>query len=380
MALFLTAFFFLYSLLHFYFFLKAKAALGLGLSWAVPLALIMILMVTAPVLIRLSENAGFELLARFTAYTGYTWMGLLFLFVCTSVLIDLYRVVLNLTGAIAGNRLSWLAISPRSCFLLSLAIVVTIGLYGWFEARAIRTVHVRIATSKIPARVSPLRIVQISDVHLGLTVGEGRLKRIMERVREAAPDILVSTGDLVDGQMNGLTGVVELLQQVSPRRGKFAVTGNHEFYAGLGQALAFTGRAGFRVLRGEAVTVDEAVNIVGVDDPSGPGYGSSGAGEKQVLSTVSNGRFTLFLKHRPVVDRESRGLFDLQLSGHVHDGQIFPFRLITKLFYPLIAGYYPLGPHSAIYVSRGSGTWGPPLRFLSPPEVTVIELVRGQPE
>ena len=376
MALFLTGFFFLYSLLHFYFFVKAKTALGLGLPRAVPLAFLMILMVTAPVLIRLSENAGLELLARFMAYAGYTWMGLLFLFICVSVVIDLYRLALNLTWVIAGTRLSWLAISPRSYFLLSLAIAAAIGLYGWFEARAIRSVHVRIVTSKIPARVSPLRIVQISDVHLGLTVGEGRLKRIMERVREADPDILVSTGDLVDGQMNGLKGVIELLQAVSPRRGKFAVTGNHEFYAGLGQALAFTTSAGFRVLRGEAVTVDGAVNIVGVDDPSGPGYGSSSAGEKQILSTVSNGRFTLFLKHRPAVDRESRGLFDLQLSGHVHDGQIFPFRLITKLFYPLVAGYYPLGPDSAIYVSRGSGTWGPPLRFLSPPEVTVIELVR----
>lgn len=376
MTLFLTGFFFLYSLLHFYFFMKAKTALALGLSWAVLLALLMVLMVAAPVLIRLSESAGFELFARVTAYVGYTWMGLLFLFVCTSVLIDLYRLALSLGGAIAGTRLSWLTIPSRSYFLLTLAVVAAIGLYGWFEARAIRSIHVRIATSKIPARVSPLRIVQISDVHLGLTVGQGRLKRIMERVREADPDILVSTGDLVDGQMNGLKGVAELLQAVSPRLGKFAVTGNHEFYAGLDQALAFTRRTGFRVLRGEAVTVDGAVNIVGVDDPSGPGYGSSSAGEKEILSAVSNGRFTLFLKHRPAVDRESRGLFDLQLSGHVHDGQIFPFRLITELFYPLIAGYYPVGPDAAIYVSRGSGTWGPPLRFLSPPEVTVIELFR----
>jgi predicted MPP superfamily phosphohydrolase len=115
---------------------------------------------------------------------------------------------------------------------------------------------------------------------------------------------------------------------------------------------------------------------VGVDDPSGPGYGSSITGEKAVLSSASKGKFTLFLKHRPVVDEESAGLFDLQLSGHVHDGQIFPFRLITRLFYPFIAGLYHLRPGSALYVSRGSGTWGPPIRVLAPPEVTVIELFR----
>ena len=96
------------------------------------------------------------------------------------------------------------------------------------------------------------RIVQISDVHLGLIVREERLKRIMEHVRKASPDLLVSTGDLVDGQMNDLDGVTDLLDGVKPRYGKFAVTGNHEFYAGLDQAIAFTRRAGFRVLRGRS--------------------------------------------------------------------------------------------------------------------------------
>ena len=216
-------------------------------------------------------------------------------------------------------------------------------------------------------------------MHLGLTVGVDRLKRIMHLVREAHPDIFVSTGDLVDGTMDDQKELVELLQAVTPKYGRFAITGNHEFYAGLDQALAFTNRAGFHVLRGETVTVGDVINIVGVDDPAGPGYGSSSTGEKAVLSSATLGKFTLFLKHRPVVDGESAGLFDLQLSGHVHDGQIFPFRLITRLFYPLIAGYYPFPPHAALYVSRGSGTWGPPIRFLAPPEVTVIELFRPPP-
>ena len=179
----------------------------------------------------------------------------------------------------------------------------------------------------------------------------------MDRVREADPDILVSTGDLVDGQMTDMDGLADMLKAVRPRYGKFAVTGNHGIYSGLGQALAFTRTAGFHVLQQEAVVVGDAINVVGVDDPAGPGYGSSSTGEHKVLSAASNGKFTLFLKHRPVVDRESLRLFDLQLSGHVHDGQIFPFRLITRLFYPLIAGYYPFGPHAGLYVS-GDGHMG----------------------
>jgi uncharacterized protein len=380
MAFFVTGFFLIYGLLHLYVFLRAKVALGLGPAACIPVAFFMVVMIIAPVLVRLSENAGFGMPARITAYGGYTWMGLLFLFICSSVMVDLYRLALYAGSMIAGNPFSWLTLSRRSYFLLSVAIAAGIGLYGWFEARAIRSEHVTIVTSKIPSRISPLRIVQISDVHLGLIVRKRRLERILERVKEAHPDILVSTGDLVDGQMNDLDGITEQLQAVRPRFGKFAVTGNHEFYAGLGQALAFTNRAGFRLLQGKSVVVGDAVNIVGVDDPAGPGFGSSNEGEKALLSSVSPKRFTLFLKHRPSVDPESAGLFDLQLSGHVHDGQIFPFRLITRLFYRFVAGLYPLSEHSELYVSRGSGTWGPPIRFLAPPEVTVIEIRRPPPE
>ena len=379
MGFFLTVFLFIYSLLHFYLFVRAKMALGFGMAVAIPIAFFLVVMITAPIAIHLSESAGFGLLARVMAYVGYSWMALLFLLFCTLLATDLYRLSVHLAGAAAGRTLAWLALSARSCFLLSLASTAAIGFYGWFEAGAIRVEGIAIASSKIPAHASPLRIVQISDVHLGLTVSGNRLKKIMRLVREAHPDILVSTGDLIDGKMDDHKEVIEMLRAVTPRYGKFAITGNHEFYAGLDQALAFTNKAGFHVLRGEAVTVGDVINIVGVDDPSGPGYGSSRTEEKTVLSSASKGNFTLFLKHRPVVDAESVGLFDLQLSGHVHDGQIFPFRLITRLFYPFIAGLYPLRPGSALYVSRGSGTWGPPIRFLAPPEVTVIELFRPPP-
>jgi predicted MPP superfamily phosphohydrolase len=97
--------------------------------------------------------------------------------------------------------------------------------------------------------------------------------------------------------------------------------------------------------------------------------------EHELLSSFSHDTFTILLKHRPAVERESLGLFDLQLSGHVHKGQIWPFNLVTHLFYPVKAGYSRYSHDSSLYVSRGSGTWGPPIRFLAPPEVTVIELV-----
>jgi predicted MPP superfamily phosphohydrolase len=111
-----------------------------------------------------------------------------------------------------------------------------------------------------------------------------------------------------------------------------------------------------------------------VDDPALP-RGAGEATEQALLASLPRDRFTILLKHRPTVEPQSRGLFDLQLSGHVHKGQIFPFNLITHLVYPVKMGLSGDGAGSLLYVSRGSGTWGPPLRVLAPPEVTVIDLL-----
>lgn len=379
MLTFLAGFFFLYGLLHTYVFVRARAALGLGHASTLLLGLFMIIMILAPVIVRFLEKAGLGLAARFLAFVGYTWMGLVFLLVMALIIVDLCRLALFVFAAVFQKDLSFLVNAAGPCFVVPLIVVALVGIYGWFEARAIRIDRIEILTSKISADASPLRIAQVSDVHLGLIVRQDRLKRILEQVRSASPDLLVSTGDLVDGQMNRLDGLSELLDEVKPRCGKFAITGNHEFYAGLEQALAFTRRAGFRVLRGEVVVIPGVINVAGVDDSMGPGYAASNKGEEALLFQAANGRFTLFLKHRPDVNAESIGLFDLQLSGHLHDGQLFPFRLIIRLFFPHIAGLTGLPRGSTLYVSRGSGTWGPPMRFLAPPEVTIIDLVHKAP-
>ena len=182
----------------------------------------------------------------------------------------------------------------------------------------------------------------------------------------------------MDGGSHGLSTEYEPFQYINPRMGKFAVTGNHEFYAGIDRALEFTQRAGFTVLRGEGVTPGGMINIVGFDDLLIRGDKSvPHRSFKEVLSDLSSDKFTLLLYHRPLIDKDSLGTFDLQLSGHTHKGQIFPFRLITGLFYPMNSGYFSLPKNSSLYVSPGAGTWGPPIRFLSPPAITVIDLVRG---
>ncbi len=140
--------------------------------------------------------------------------------------------------------------------------------------------------------------------------------------------------------------------------------------------LRFTTAAGFTVLHAESKSVAGVLNVVGVDDPTGIYYGfSHNVSERGLLKELNNEKFILLLKHRPVAAEGIEGLFDLQLSGHTHKGQVFPFSLIAKRVYTKTAGLMVLSGSQRLYVSRGTGTWGPPVRFLAPPEVTAIHLV-----
>ena len=374
--IFLTVFLSLYSGLHLYGFLSVKRALAPGPKANTAVILFMVLMIFAPIIVRFLERNDLVTPARFFAYIGYIWMGLLFLFFSFAVAFDTYRVILEIIQRPFNVDLARFSLSKVQCFIIPLLLSVGITIFGFFEALNIKTERVIIRTDKIAQNIGRLKIVQISDVHLGLIVGKNRLKRIIEQIEAEKPDVLVSTGDLVDGQMNNLSELTGIIREIPTKYGKYAVMGNHEFYAGLQDALKVTTDAGFKVLRGEGLNIPGVINIAGVDDPAGKRYGlEPNVSEKVLLSKLPRKYFTLLLKHRPQLNEAEGGLFDLQLSGHTHKGQIFPFSLIVKLFYPYFNGLVSLGNNSYIYVSRGTGTWGPPVRFLAPPEVTVIELV-----
>ncbi len=378
MSFFLISFFLVYSVCNFYVFMKAKAAFHPGKTAASMIAFFIILMVISPFIVRWSEKSGHEVFAVITAYTGYAWLGLVFLFISVSLMIEAYRFVLYAAGLALKKDVSAASVSAGYAFFVPLVLAFVISIYGFFEAKQIKTEHIMIKTSKLPENMDRLRIAQISDVHLGLIVGEEKLRDILREIKKAGPDMLVSTGDLVDADICGAKNYADLLAEIRPGLGKFGVTGNHEFYAGLDQALACSEKAGFTMLRNKALTIEGIINIAGVDDPAARLFKQSiSISEKDVLSPLHSGVFTLLLKHRPAVSKESIGLFDLQLSGHTHKGQIFPFSLVTGLYYPVDNGLQELADGSFLYVSRGTGTWGPPIRFLAPPEITIIDIIRN---
>ena len=161
--------------------------------------------------------------------------------------------------------------------------------------------------------------------------------------------------------------------QIPVKYGKFAILGNHEYYAGLKRSMEFTEAAGFKLLRDEFIEV-AGITIFGEDDITGRKRGETKKSD-YFLEALSKERdtFVLLLKHQPYVDEDAR--FNLQLSGHTHGGQLFPFGFIVKLYFPKIYGLHELSENKLLYVSRGTGTWGPPVRVFAPPEITVIDLI-----
>jgi predicted MPP superfamily phosphohydrolase len=379
MRLFLLSFFLIYGLMHGYAFLKAKSALHFGSLTGILIGLFMLFMILAPLCIRVLEQRGYEDTAEALSWGAYLWLGFLFLFIVCAFIFDVWRILGIAAAWLTTKDFSAFMPGAKVVFFVPLVLSLTASAYGYFEALHIQTERIVIETDKLPTGMERFRICQISDVHLGLIVRDERLASMLDLVKRENPDLFVSTGDLVDGQIDRISLLAGPLRDIRPAYGKFAVTGNHEFFAGLDRALAFTRDAGFDVLRGEAREIGGFLLVAGVDDPSGRGFGLRGGenGEVELLASLPRDRFILFLKHRPTVEETARGLFDLQLSGHTHRGQIFPFNWVVRLYFPMGSGLHDLG-NSRLYVSRGSGTWGPPVRFLSPPEVTVIDLVRSK--
>lgn len=341
----------------------------------------MVVMTVIPFLVRMAEQFGRERTAQFIAWPGYLWMGFIFIFTSTLFFTEAiglgYRFVTHQFFVRAPGY-----VSSSTCCSFALILAMSASIYAYIEAGRIRSEHIVITSSKLPYSTSKVRIVQISDVHAGLLLQEKRLQKIVEKAREAGPDILVSTGDLVDGKLNRsdeiseLNPLADLLASIPAASGKFAVTGNHEVYAGLPQAIAFSHAAGFTMLRNQSITLTSGITISGVDDPAAnPESHAVHGTETALLHSVSHNSFHLLLKHRPEILPESDGLFDLQLSGHVHGGQIFPFNLLVRLTHPIPCGMTTTKAGSSIYVSRGAGTWGPPMRLFAPPEVTIIDII-----
>ncbi len=377
MSTFLLIYFGIYGSMHLYFFIRTVQALQLQGWLLLGLILFLLLMVNGPILVRFLERNDQILGAAAMAWVSYTWMAILLWFLSLGIIRDLWNIGVRLAAQIIPESYKFV-IPARPAYLIILVVIAAATFWGFFEARDLRTERITIKTRLLPPESSAIKVAQISDVHLGIIEGQRRINQIASILFDEKPDLLLCTGDLMDGAIPHLNHMSAYFTAINPPLGKFAVTGNHEFYAGLDKSLAFIKDAGFTILRGKAMTTGP-LRIAGVDFPAGRQTGQiTYTNERTTLDIDDNkGLFTILLKHSPDVEESSVGRFQLQLSGHTHKGQIFPFNYPVRLRYRYIAGLYDLGKGSEVYTSRGTGTWGPPLRLFAPAEVTIITIEKA---
>ena len=247
--------------------------------------------------------------------------------------------------------------------------------YGLIDARFLRVRRLDLSLRKLRGRT--VKIAFISDLHLGLLVGKRRMNRIISILRDERPDIIAIGGDLYDTRPGNIDHLNVLLSSFSEIAPTYAVTGNHEFINGVDECVSSMEGLGMTVLRNRMV-VDEGtgLQVLGVDDSSGQ---SAFAPERYELSDfaedLDRDRSAVFLNHAPLDFKKAASLgIGLELSGHTHGGQLWPIGHVTKLIYRDGDWGLRRKGNSYLYVSKGGGTWGPPLRVGAPPEITILIL------
>ncbi|WP_421107640.1 metallophosphoesterase, partial [Streptomyces sp. NEAU-S77] len=248
----------------------------------------------------------------------------------------------------------------------------TVGYGAYTVLRGPRVKRVTVPLAKLPRRAHGFRIAVVSDIHLGPVLGRSHTRRVVETINRTNPDLIAVVGDLVDGSVADLGPAAEPLRGLRSRLGSFFVTGNHEYFSGAEQWVDHVRELGLRPLENERVELPW-FDLAGVNDVAGEDEGQ-GPDFDRALGDRDRARASVLLAHQPVVidDAVERGV-DLQLSGHTHGGQLWPGQYVAALANPTVAGLERYGD-TQLYVTRGAGAWGPPVRVGAPPDVTVVEL------
>jgi uncharacterized protein len=351
---------------------------GRARRWLTLLAVVLGLLPVVTVLARSRVPAA---LLTPLDWVGYTWLGLAFYLFLTTLATEPVRVALHLSRRGRRTADEAAALSRRR-FLALGAGVAAVGVAGTGvvlanSAPVVRRVPIRIP--RLDPALAGLRIVTFSDGHLSATYGGRRFERLVETVNAQQPDVVAIVGDLVDGEVDELREDAAPLADLVSAQGVFFVTGNHEYFVDTAAWLRHLPTLGVEVLRNERVPIRRGAasfDLAGIDDRTAADSGLPGHGAD--LDAALDGRDddvpVVLLAHQPVQVEQARAAgVDLQLSGHTHGGQLWPFDYAIRLDQPAVEGLSRHGD-TQLYVTSGVGYWGPPMRVGARPEVTVVEL------
>ena len=335
--------------------------------------------------IRLSDGSG-------TVLSWITYVGLGFFSSVFSFLV--IRDVVLLLSTVSSKLVSFFSSKPKQTdpsrreFLVQSTNLGIIGAaavatsYGIYEARKLPGIEsIDIPLSRLPQEFDNFKIVQITDIHAGLTIDRQWIETVAEKVQSLSPDLIAFTGDMADGSVARLKRDVAPLGELRAPHGKFFVTGNHEYYSSADEWIAHVQRIGYDVLMNEHRAIEKngaKIILAGVTDYSAGQFSKEQESDpRKAIYHAPNGDVKILMAHQPRTIYQTNDLnLDLVLSGHTHGGQFFPWNLLATLGQPFIKGLHRWN-NSLVYVSKGTGYWGPPVRLGARSEITVLTLKKA---
>jgi len=312
-------------------------------------------------------------LGRF--YTVYRY-SLYFIFITCIIWFSLtiIRDVLWFTARLAAptqipsfSTAKNLALVNKTTFALSLLAAI------FALTEGIKTPNIKNITLTSDKITSPLTIAVLSDIHIHRVINPQKVNEIISRTNAEKPDIILLAGDIIDDNTQRISNISKLLKNLKAPKGIYFVTGNHEFYAGYKATVNELKKLGFTFLENNGIAVTPEIYIAGIPDLFSAPKHKLSADITRAFSQSLPSQYRILISHTPADFKENNN-FDLEVSGHTHGGQIFPFHIFVKLANKYLAGLYKMQNNALIYVSRGAGQWGPQMRFLAPAEISIIKL------
>ena len=376
-----TSLFLFSALLHGYAGLRLLPALTDWPALAIPFALVLcasaLLLPLALIGRRLATSPGRRMALAWSGMLAMGWFSSLFVF---TLLRDGLLLLTALTRLLWPDGVSVATVAAPSALLVVAASLLATAVGAWNARRTAAVVRVDVPIMGLPPALHGFTIAQISDIHVGPTIRASYVRAIVDRVNGLRVDMVAVTGDLVDGSVADLAAHVAPLAALTSRHGSFFVTGNHEYYSGAHAWIAELRRLNITVLLNEHVVLrhgESEMVVAGVTDHSAHHFDASHRSDPQLALDGSppDAAMRLLLAHQPrsAIAAADAG-FHLQLSGHTHGGQFWPWNHFVRLQQPFTAGLHRL-QDLWIYTSRGTGYWGPPKRFGAPSEITRLRLV-----
>ncbi|MFH0974801.1 MAG: metallophosphoesterase [Spirochaetota bacterium] len=365
----------IYGSINFYIFMRGWQAIPRDNIFRTLYVIVFLFLSLSYVAGRIVERSSMPDCSGVFIWSGSFWLGLMIYLFFSILLIDLARAFNHFIGFFPAAVTDNYEKSKLICAGIVTGVSIIIVIAGYVNACIPKLNKIEITIQKSVPDLKSLRIALATDIHLGTIISNSRLERLVDTINSLKPDLILLAGDIVDEDLAPVikNNLGETLRKFESKYGVFAVTGNHEYIGGSGKAVKYLSEHNITMLRDRAVKIGDDFYIAGRDDRSSAQFnGHKRESLDKILEGIDRSLPVILMDHQPFALNEAIDAgVDLQLSGHTHHGQLWPFNYITSLIFELSMGYKLKGK-THFYVSSGFGTWGPPVRTTSRPEIADI--------